>query len=92
MLDALLVILGLRYRGPNYLWRLRPDRGRQVPAGISLPGIPVCRAEGAVMTPKPLHSPWPWVVASVLTWAALVGLELAVVEWLTRPETEEVGR
>lgn len=26
MLDALLVILGLRYRGPNYLWHLHPDR------------------------------------------------------------------
>lgn len=44
------------------------------------------------MTPKPLHSPWPWVVAAVLTWTALVGVELAVVEWLTRPETEEVER
>ena len=25
MFDAILVILGLRYRGPNYLWHLHPD-------------------------------------------------------------------
>lgn len=47
------------------------------------------------MTPKPLPlrtCAAVWVLLSVALWVALVGVEVAVVEWLTRPETEEVGR
>ena len=47
------------------------------------------------MTPKrlPLRTcASVWVLLSVALWLVLVGVELAVVEWLTRPETEEVGR